>query len=113
MLRKVFRVEKVLAPRTKEEIAALRGVDFDKRPARKVAGFRVVAFLLPGSDEMWETLEHFALFPTVERAEAFAAKCRAGRCDWEACWSWGPTVTSPLAFMHKAPTVVMETEARS
>jgi hypothetical protein len=107
-----FSVVTVWAPRSKEEVAALRGVEFDKRPPRKVAGYRVEALLCAGSDEMFEALEHFALFSTPERAAAFAKKCRAGGCKWKEHWVWAPTQCSAFAFMHEAPTAVLETVAR-
>lgn len=108
-----FSVHYVLAPRTKEELAAIRGVDFDKRPPRKVAGYRVTAYICAGSDELFESLEHFALFSTPERAEALAERCRAGGCKWKEHWVWVPTQTSAFAFMHEPPTATLETEARA
>lgn len=73
-------------------------------------------YLLAGSDEMIETVEHFALFASDLDAQALADRINAARdADraWNpAHWLWEPSRCSAFAFMHSKPTAVRETVAR-
>lgn len=45
------------------------------RPYREeVVGYHVTALYRPPMEDMWESLDHVAVFRTKERAEAFMAK---------------------------------------
>ena len=76
-------------------------------------GYRVQVKWLPGTDEVWETLRHEALFAARRDAERLAARIEAagGKIDL-AHWVWSPSRCSPVAALHAAPTARLETSPR-
>lgn len=76
--------------------------------SQEKGGYRVVLYWRPMHDEMWEILQHFALFGSQGEAEKLAAKARQrGSIDLN-YWVWSPTQCSCLGFMHDAPTAKLE-----
>lgn len=76
-------------------------------------GFRVTISIPPDlSDDMWETLDHFALFADRADAEAVAAAIRSRREVDLNAYVWHPSRCTPYAALQKAPTAKLEKAAR-
>lgn len=83
-----------------------------KTVAERNGGHRIIAYIRPGSDEMIERLEHFALFASSADAEDLAkAIGRAREIDLD-CWIWSPSQATPFAAFQVAPVAIAETRAR-
>lgn len=79
---------------------------FRQPGAAPVEMFAVAIRVLPGSDEMWDTFTHPAMFRNRDRAERFAARIKASRAapdlsKWmfpvEPCSPFGPTDVAPFS----------------
>lgn len=75
-----------------------------KPVVRRDGTFQAQMMLRPGSDEMIECLTHAACFATVEACERLCKRILSTRKFDPAFWLWSPSVCSPYAFMHDAPT---------
>ena len=84
---------------------------------RMKGGYRVCLSHLPGLDESWIPLYHFALFKSRVRAETFSARV-AHRVKVQGLrglnlkyWVWTPTNATPLMAFQRPPTAKMSQEA--
>jgi hypothetical protein len=82
------------------------------RQDRKTLGWRVELSFTPGMDELWESIQHFALFECKDEAEALQARIRkAGQLDLD-YWLWSPSRCTPFGQLQEAPTAKNETTPR-
>lgn len=78
------------------------------RRVRLDAGFRLQRFYQPGHDEMFETLEHPAIFRTAEAAERFAARVNAPGAGLRLkAWAYNGGLCSPLVPNEIPPYSVL------
>lgn len=79
----------------------------NKTPADDQTGYRVMAYIIPGMDEMIETLWHYKMFRTQGEAEALidAIRCNRNTIDL-AHWTWMPSPCTPFGNLQKDPTAV-------
>jgi hypothetical protein len=63
--------------------------------------------LLPGSDEMWETLTHEAILYPYEADELVDAIRRAGEINLEH-WVWTPSRCTPIGPLQVPPTAKLQ-----
>lgn len=68
-------------------------------------GYRVRLMILPGSDELWEVLDHFTVFRSKARASSLLDRLkRSGYQFNKEFWIWTPSNCSPYAFIQENPT---------
>lgn len=76
-------------------------------------GYRVAIDIPPESrDDMWEHVEHFALFADAADAEALAQAIRTRRVIDLSAFVWSPSRCTPIAALQEAPTARFETSPR-
>ena len=76
-------------------------------------GYRVVIDIVPPSmDDLWEHVEHFALFADKGDAEALALAIRARRVIDLDAYVWIPSHCTPFALFQAPPTVTREKNPR-
>lgn len=76
-------------------------------------GYRVMVRFCPGSDEMWETLSHFALFESEVDAESLLRKVQAKRGELDLnYWHWTPSKSTPFTALQNPPVAKLETTPR-
>lgn len=74
------------------------------RSAHAHGGYCVQVLVAPpSSDDMWETLDLPAIYPSRAQVEAKVAAVKArGEIDLR-FWTWTPSEASPWSFMKKTP----------
>lgn len=70
-------------------------------------GFRVCVMVLPGGDEMWESLTHTALLtkPEADRLRDAIVTRRLLDLDH---WVWTPSRCTPFAQLQAAPSATLQ-----
>lgn len=97
--------------RDKVSVWSVPGPVVDRR--RSVRGYRVQILIAPAfSDEMYESISHFALFSAKEDAEALVIAIRKAGMVNLAHWTWSPSAACPIAALQVPPIVRPEREAR-
>lgn len=83
------------------------------RHGRPLGGFKVRLEWLPGHDELWEVLEHEALFEAQFDAQVLADRiARTSEIDLT-YWVWTPSRCSPIGALQDAPNTIHEVIARA